>query len=127
MLLQKNFSHSEAVDNQIEMYKKQSNSVQLFLDEENYIKSVVQEWQKIFGIALSIKIETYSESKLESKISEGDYDIAYAPLYGDETTALDFLGRFVSDSSDNEINYSSTTYDSIIEDGCYTIHYDIED
>lgn len=83
---------------------------------ENYIKSVVQEWQKIFGIALSIKIETYSESKLESKISEGDYDIAYAPLYGDETTALDFLGRFVSDSSDNEINYSSTTYDSIIED-----------
>lgn len=40
MLLQKNFSHSEAVDNQIEMYKKQSNSVQLFLDEENYIKSV---------------------------------------------------------------------------------------
>ena len=40
LLSQKNFTHSEAVDHQIELYKKQSNSVQLFLDEENYEKSI---------------------------------------------------------------------------------------
>lgn len=40
LLSQKNFTHSQAVDDQIEQYRKQSNSVQLFLDDESYEKSI---------------------------------------------------------------------------------------
>jgi len=40
LLEQKNFTDSEAVNSQIEQYKKQSDSVQLFLEDENYVKGV---------------------------------------------------------------------------------------
>ena len=40
LLVQKTFTHSEAVKNQLELYKKQSDSVQMFLDEEGYEKSI---------------------------------------------------------------------------------------
>lgn len=40
LLDQNNFTYSEAVNSQIEQYKRQSDSVQLFLEEENYTKGV---------------------------------------------------------------------------------------
>lgn len=39
LLSQKKFTFSEAVENQLELYKKQSDSVQMFMDDENYYKS----------------------------------------------------------------------------------------
>ena len=52
LLLQKTFTHSEAVKNQLELYKKQSDSVQMFLDEEGYEKSidVYEEFKTIFSL-----------------------------------------------------------------------------
>ena len=52
LLVQKAFTHSEAVKNQIEIYKKQSDSVQMFLDEEGYEKSidVYEEFKTIFSL-----------------------------------------------------------------------------
>lgn len=40
LLAQKNFTYSEKVEQEIEKYKMQSNSVHLFLDEEGYEKTV---------------------------------------------------------------------------------------
>jgi len=40
LLAQKRFTDSEAVNKQIEQYKKQSDTVQMFLEEENYIKAI---------------------------------------------------------------------------------------
>lgn len=40
LLEQRKFTNSEAVNKQLEDYKKQSDSVQLFLEEDNYIKDV---------------------------------------------------------------------------------------
>jgi putative DNA primase/helicase len=40
LLSQKNFTHSAAVNTQIEDYKRQSDSVQMFLKDENYSPSV---------------------------------------------------------------------------------------
>lgn len=39
LLKQKNFTNSDAVNNQLKQYKKNSDSVLMFLDDENYIKS----------------------------------------------------------------------------------------
>ena len=39
LLSQKDFTKSEAVNRQIEQYKKQSDTVQLFLEDESYVKS----------------------------------------------------------------------------------------
>ena len=39
LLIQKNFSHSDSIDSQLEEYKKQSDSVRLFIDEYLYTKS----------------------------------------------------------------------------------------
>lgn len=39
LLQQKNFTYSKSVEDQLELYKKQSDTVQLFLDDNNYFKS----------------------------------------------------------------------------------------
>lgn len=40
LMLQKRFTHSDAVKMQLEQYKKQSDSVQMFLEDEGYKKSI---------------------------------------------------------------------------------------
>jgi putative DNA primase/helicase len=40
ILTQKNFTPSEAVSKQLEDYKKQSDNVQMFIEDENYVKSL---------------------------------------------------------------------------------------
>lgn len=39
LLIQKNFSHSKVVDEQLELYKRESDSVQMFLEDGNFVKS----------------------------------------------------------------------------------------
>lgn len=51
LLVQKNFTYSEAVSKQLESYKLQSDPVQLFLEDEGYVKSTedYQEFKELYS------------------------------------------------------------------------------
>ena len=58
LLKQKRFTKSEVVKNQVKQYRTESDSVQLFLDEENYIKSTTNHEmiKQVYGNYLSYSI-----------------------------------------------------------------------
>lgn len=98
------------VDNQL--YKI---TLACLASDKNDITSVVQNWQKVFGVNLSVEVATYdTQSALESAISAGSYDIAYTSLKVSEFTASSFLSRFMSGNINNVINLTHETYDGYI-------------
>ena len=54
LLSQKKFTDSETVNRQLEDYKKQSDSVQMFLEDENYIQSL-SEWTPLTDLYKSYR------------------------------------------------------------------------
>lgn len=83
-------------------------------DDENNMKQIIQNWQKIFGVKLSVTIASYdTQTALDAAIAADKYDIAYTSLYTD-SIATNFLGRFVSTSPNNVIHLNNPIYDDYI-------------
>lgn len=83
---------------------------------EAEVKKIVQNWQKVFGITVSITLTSYDAEKLKSKISSGSFDIAFAPISSDDILVSDYLNGFTTDSADNSAFYSDSDYDSAVSD-----------
>lgn len=85
--------------------------------DENGVKQVVQDWQKVFGVALSVTMNTYeTQDELDKAITSGAYDIAYTKLSAFEFLASEFLDRFTSGSGYNSINLNDNTYDNLMSE-----------
>ncbi len=97
-----------------------SSSISLSLlctkEHENLVKKMIQQWQKLFGIDFSVSIVTMERDELENRVSQGNYEIALAPITADEFLASDFLNRFGTENYGNVANYSSSTYDALLND-----------
>ncbi|NCC87060.1 MAG: peptide ABC transporter substrate-binding protein [Clostridia bacterium] len=84
-------------------------------EHETMVKKLIQEWQKLFGIEFSVSIVTMEEYELQKRVCNGNYELAFAPIFADEFLASDFLNRFGTGNYGNVANYSSATYDSLLE------------
>ena len=84
-------------------------------EHETIIKKLIQEWQKLFGIEFSVSIVTMERSELQKRVYNGNYELAFAPIFADEFLAADFLNRFGTGNYGNIANYSSDTYDSLLD------------
>jgi putative DNA primase/helicase len=80
LLAQKNFTNSEAVNRQIEQYKKQSDTVQLFIEDESYIKSTDE------SIRLS---EMFSDYR--TYCNESNYRACSAKTFGERLRNIEFV------------------------------------
>ena len=85
-------------------------------DDENSIKKMLQDWQKVFGVTLSVTIKSYdSQTELDSVISRGNYSIAYTNIEASEFLASDFLNRFYSGNGKNIIKLDNAKYNSLVD------------
>ena len=76
---------------------------------------MLQSWQKIFGVPLSVTVTTYlTQPELDAAIAGGSYDVAYTRLVASEFLASDFLNRFSSGSGTNIIHLNSSEYDGLL-------------
>ena len=76
--------------------EQQSFSFTLLCEEayDTAIRRFLQSWQKVFGITCSVDIETVTEETLLSRIEEGDYDIAFAPVRADLYSPYAYFAQF---------------------------------
>lgn len=85
-------------------------------EDETAVKEILQDWQKVFGVGLSVTVTPYdTQEKLDAAVSQKAYDIAYTKITASEFLAADFLNRFSSKSGTNIIGISSAKYDSLLE------------
>lgn len=85
-------------------------------EDETAVKEILQDWQKVFGVGLSVTVTPYdTQEKLDAAVSQRAYDIAYTKITASEFLAADFLNRFSSKSGTNIIGINSAKYDSLLE------------
>ncbi len=112
--------YKEAADNNYDSEGKlQDLSLELSLiclkEDETDVKRVLQDWQKIFGVSLSVTLTTYdTQREIDEAVNSGNYDIAYTSLTASECMATDFLSRFISTSGTNIVGFESIEYDNIL-------------
>lgn len=78
------------------------------------MRGLLQIWQKTLGIGLSISVEVVEPFELQSRVTDGKYQIALAPVPANKSSAAAFLQNFESGSPGNILNYSSDVYDGIM-------------
>lgn len=84
-------------------------------EDETKVKEMLQEWQKVFGVSLSVKLITMeTQEDLDKAIRSGNYDVAYTDFMSSEFLAADFLNRFKSGSGQNSIFLKSEEYDALL-------------
>lgn len=82
---------------------------------ESQMRQLIQGCQSVFGIAVSIGLESVEDTAFEQRISSGDYQIAFAPVRADSDSAAGFLAQFTSGASGgNIVRYQSGIYDDIV-------------
>lgn len=83
-------------------------------ENEAVVRRLMQSWQASLGIGCAVFVETVTQSELSSKISSGEYQLAFTTIKYNTDTAFNALYRYTSDSGDNILNYKSKTYDSLV-------------
>lgn len=81
---------------------------------ENQMKRLIQGCQSVFGIAVSIGLESVDEATFEERITDGDYQIAFAPVSAETALPSTFLKQFVSGADGNIFRYKSDIYDDLV-------------
>ncbi len=82
---------------------------------ENTVKLAVQSWQNMLGVNVSFVIETFNETEFETKLSAGEYDIAFAKITAQSENVVSFFRMFNSSDENNAMYYDSPTYNLIME------------
>ncbi len=75
------------------------------------VDKIVQHWQSVLGVALSVKISEVSDIELLRAFNDGDYEIIFAPLQSDATFAADYI----EDLCVNSLPVNSSELDSLIK------------
>jgi len=81
-------------------------------ETEALAKSLLPDWQKLFGYRLIVKIEV-AES-IEERLKDGDYTFAITSVSSDNETAVGFVSRFGSENEKNIAKYKSQNLNTVI-------------
>lgn len=81
-------------------------------ETEKLAKSLLPDWQILFGYRLIVKIEI-AES-IENRLKDGDYAFAVAEVASDNETAVNFVSRFRSENENNFVKYNSQNLDTVL-------------
>lgn len=82
--------------------------------DETAVRTAMQKWQALFGLAIDVKCESVDSETLYSRIKSGDYSIAVAEIVVNGDFACDFMTRFISTSALNTCFLKSGEYNSLM-------------
>lgn len=81
---------------------------------ESQMRKLIQSCQSVFGIAVSIGLESVDSATFEKRLASGDYQIAFAPVRAESDSPAAFLAQFMGDSSvGNIVRYQSDIYNDL--------------
>lgn len=84
-------------------------------DEEN-VRSIIGQWQEVFGISFSAKINVLPIEDVMSTINSGGYQIAFAPIAASTTRTDDILKMFLNGYGVYSENYSKMVQQALTAD-----------
>ena len=93
---------------------KVSVTVKCTAEFELTVRKQVQVWQRLFGKDLSIGIEVTETEKLETDLTNGEYQLALGAYRTATSFTTKFLQGFTKDKKENIPGFSSEEYDLII-------------
>lgn len=79
---------------------------------ETAIRRIIQNWQQLFGINLSAKVEVLEEAELESRVSSGNYQCALTSISTAAQTPTQFLSAFANGANICRLN--SQAYNKLV-------------
>lgn len=79
------------------------------------IIKVIQKWEKIFGLSLTVSVKSVEADELEKRINESDYQLAFSSLSAKDGSAAAFLNMFCSEAEGNTVNYQNPAYDNLMK------------
>ncbi|MBR6479252.1 MAG: hypothetical protein IKT04_01970 [Clostridia bacterium] len=84
-------------------------------EDMDAVKTIIQGWQKTFGVAMTLTIEPYpTQAELDAAVNKGNYDIAYTTIVTSDFLAGEYLKNFTSNSTNNIINLKNPEYDRLV-------------
>ena len=124
--LVKNASPSYSPEKAVEYYKKglkeldtTNTNISIICDEQfrTPVIRLIQKWEKAFGLAITVSVDTVTPEELDEYVEKGEYQIAFTKLSAKDGNVLSFLDTFTSENTANYANYENEAYDKLI-DGC---------
>ncbi|MDR2647013.1 MAG: peptide ABC transporter substrate-binding protein [Oscillospiraceae bacterium] len=83
-------------------------------DDERQMRVLLQQWQSVFGLSLQMDITPLTASALQTRLQQGDYDIAFAELPADGSADRVLKNIAHSEGEDNVMRYQSKTVDALL-------------
>lgn len=81
---------------------------------ETAVRTVMQNWQSLFGVSFNISVEAVESTELSKRINEGNYQLAIYNLRYTDSTAFSAAYRFTSFSRENPTRLNQKQYDDIV-------------
>ena len=78
---------------------------------EEFVRAVVQAWQKALGVKFVASVKAVSLSELLSAVTDGNYTVAFYPLTADTVLASSYLERFGAGAS---FGFASQDYTDLL-------------
>ncbi|MBQ4364753.1 MAG: peptide ABC transporter substrate-binding protein [Clostridia bacterium] len=82
---------------------------------ETAVRTAMQQWQSVFGVHFSVTVEVLDDVTLSARVQSGDYELAFASLAFEQSTAQQALERFRTGSADNAVRLASRRYDDLLD------------
>ena len=76
---------------------------------------IIQNWEKVFGLSMSVSASAVSKEDLEKSLADKSYQIAFTCIEADCSSPLTLLKYFCEDSDKNIWSYSNEDYQGIID------------
>lgn len=76
---------------------------------------VIQKWEKVFGLSLTVSVKSVETDELTEKINAGDYQIAFTDVSASDGNTQSFLNMFCSQAQGNAVNYQNPDYDALMK------------
>ena len=82
---------------------------------ETAVRTAMQQWQSTFGVHFSANVEVLDDSVLSERLQSGDFQLAFATLAFEQSTAQQALERFRTGAGGNVVRLSSKRYDALLD------------
>ena len=82
---------------------------------ETAVRTAMQHWQSVFGVHFSATVEVLDDATLRTRLFSGDYQLAFATLSFEQSTAQQALERFRTGADGNIVRLSGKRYDALLD------------
>ena len=86
--------------------------------DEDTVRRVMQEWQRILGINVNFSVKTAEKDKLEQAVKSGNYQVALYNLRSETEEAYEYFGSFTAASPYNVTKFDGFGMEELIAKLC---------